>query len=89
MEKKTVQKTNVICYTITSSLKSMMTDIGTLPDEMMAKAAELHLEVVGPQIWVYEGSAGNPETKFKLTIAIPVSKTGGDPGKFSFTKLPV
>lgn len=88
MEKKTVQKTTVICYTLDSSLKSMMTDIGTLPDELMAKATELKLEIASPQIWVYEGSDGNPNTKFELTIAIPVSKISGDPGKFRFAKFP-
>jgi len=88
MEKKTVQKTTVICYSLTSSLKSLMTDIGTLPDELMAKATELKLEIAGPQIWVYEGSDGNPNIKFELTIAIPVVKTSGDPGKFRFAEFP-
>lgn len=88
MEKKSVQKTTVLCCTLNSSLKDMMNDVGNLPDEMMAKATELKLEITGPQIWIYEGSDGNPETKFKLTIAIPVTKSSGDPGKFNFTTLP-
>lgn len=88
MEKKTVKKTAVICYTLNSSLKTMMKDVGNLPTEMMEKVAELGLEVAGPQIWVYEGSDGNPATKFELTIAIPVSKTTGNPGKFRFAVFP-
>jgi effector-binding domain-containing protein len=88
MEKKTVQKTTVLCISINSTLKSMMTDTGNLPDELVAKATELQLEIAGPQIWVYEGSDGNPNTKFELTIAIPVSKTFGDPGKFRFAEFP-
>lgn len=88
MEKKTVQKTTVICYTLNTSLKSMMTDIGNLPDELVAKAAELKLEITGPQIWVYEGSDGNPTTKLELTIAIPVNKINGDPGKYRFAEFP-
>ena len=88
MEKKTVQKTTVICYSLTSSLKSLMTDIGIFPNELMAKATELKLEIAGPQIWVYEGSDGNPNTKFELTIAIPVVKASGDPGKFRFAEFP-
>ncbi len=88
MEKKTVQKTTVLCISVNASLKSMMTDTGNLPDELVAKAAELKLEITGPQIWVYEGADGNPTTKFELTIAVPVNKTNGDPGKFRFAEFP-
>jgi len=88
MEKKTIQKTTVLCYTLKSSLRTMMNDTGTLPNELMEKAVELKLEITGPQIWVYDGSDGNPNTKFELTIAIPVSKPIGDPGKFRFVEFP-
>jgi len=88
MEKKTVQKTTVICITLKSSLKTLMTDTGNLPNELAEKVAELGLEVAGPQIWVYEGSDGNPNTTFELTIAIPVAKKVGDPGKFRFAEFP-
>lgn len=87
MEKKTVQKTTVFCYTLKSSLKTMMNDTGTLPNELMEKAVELKLEITGPQIWVYDGSDGNPNTKFELTIAIPIKKPIGDPGKFRFAEF--
>jgi len=88
MEKKTVQKTTVLCISLNASLKSLMDDIGNLPEELMAKATELKLEIAGPQIWVYDGSDGNPNTKFELTMAIPVSKPIGDPGKFRFAEFP-
>lgn len=88
MEKKTVQKTTVLCISINSTLKTMMTDTGNLPNELMEKATELKLEIAGPQIWVYDGADGNPTTKFELTIAVPVNKTSGDPGKFRFAEFP-
>jgi effector-binding domain-containing protein len=88
MEKKTVQKTTVLCISINTSLKTLMTDTGNLPNELMAKATELKLEIIGPQIWVYEGSDGNPNTKMEVTIAVPVSKFSGDPGKFRFAEFP-
>lgn len=88
MEKKTVQKTTVLCITLKSSLKTLTTDTGNLPNELTEKAAELKLEIAGPQIWVYEGSDGNPNTRFELTIAIPVAKKAGDPGKFRFAEFP-
>jgi len=88
MEKKTVQKTDVLCYHLNTTLKSMMTDVRMLPDEMMAKAVELKLEIAGPQIWIYDGADGNPDKPIKLTIAIPVTKSIGNPGKFYFMDLP-
>jgi effector-binding domain-containing protein len=88
MEKKTIEKTAVICYTLKSSLKTLSTDVGNLPNEITDKIAKLNLEISGPQIWVYEGSDGNPNTKFELTIAIPVNKIAGDPGKFRFAEFP-
>jgi hypothetical protein len=88
MEKKTVQKTTVLCYTLETSLKAMMNDTGNLPNELMEKATELKLEIVGPQIWVYEGSDGNPNTQIELTIAIPITQKIGDPGKFRFAEFP-
>lgn len=65
-----------------------MEDTGNLPVELMQKALELDLGIAGPQIWVYDGSDGNPNTEFELTIAIPVSKSTGDPGKFRFAGFP-
>jgi len=88
MEKKTVQKTTVLCISINTSLKTLMADTGNLPDELESKAAELNLEITGPPIWVYEGSDGNPNSKIELTISVPVSKVNGDPGKFRFAEFP-
>ena len=88
MEKKTVQKTNVLCISLDTTLKSMMNDTGNLPNELVEKAIELQLEIEGPQIWVYDGADGNQATPFELTIAIPVNKPTGDPGKFRFAEFP-
>ena len=88
MEKKTIEKTTVICYTLKTSLKAMHHDVGNLPNEIADKIAQLKMEIAGPQIWVYEGSDGNLNTRFELTIAIPVNKISGDPGKFRFAEFP-
>jgi effector-binding domain-containing protein len=88
MVKKTVQKTTVLCYSINTSLKTMMADTGNIPNELVEKALEIELEIAGPQIWVYDGADGNPNTPFELTIAIPVGKTTGEPGKFRFAEFP-
>jgi len=88
MEKKIVQKTTVLCITISTTIRTMTTDIQNLPEEIMTKAAELKLEVTGPQIWVYEGADNNFDKPIKLTISVPIAKSSGDPGKFSFAELP-
>jgi len=88
MEKKTVQKVNVLCISLDTKIKTLMQDTGTLPNELIEKAMELQLEIAGPQIWVYDGTDGHPDTPFELTIAVPVSKKSGDPGKFRFAEFP-
>jgi effector-binding domain-containing protein len=88
MEKKTVQKTTVLCISLNSTLKTMMNDTGNLPNELVEKALELKADIAGPQIWVYDGADGNPNTPFELTISLPVGKTTGEPGKFRFAEFP-
>ena len=88
MEKKNVEKTTVLMYTLKSSLATMTTDVGNLPDEMMTIVQKLGLEITGPQIWQYTDSDGQPNTKFTLDICIPVKAANGDPGKFKFLTLP-
>jgi len=88
MEKKTVQKIPVLSYSLNTTLQNMHTDTGNLPNELIEKAQALQLEVTGPQIWAYDGADGNPSTPFELTIALPVQKFGGNPGKFSYGEFP-
>jgi len=88
MEKKTVQKTNVICISLDTKIASLVKDAGNLPNELVETAIELNLEIAGPQIWVYDGTDGHPDTPFELTISVPVSKKSGDPGKFRFGEFP-
>lgn len=89
MEKKKVEKTTVLTVSLTSSLATLTQDIGNLPNELAAKAEELGLEITGAQIWQYVGSDGQPGTKFRLDICMPVKAAKGDPGKFKFEELPV
>jgi effector-binding domain-containing protein len=88
MENKKVEKTTVLMYSLQSSLASMQKDVADIPNELMAEAQQLGLEIAGPQIWQYTGSDGQPNTKFKLDICIPVKAAKGDPGKFKFATLP-
>jgi effector-binding domain-containing protein len=88
MEKKSVEKTTVLMYSLQSSLASMMQDVGDIPNELMARCGELGLEITGPQLWQYTGSDGQPNTRMTIEICIPVKEAKGDPGKFKFATLP-
>jgi len=88
MEKKTVQKVNVLCISLDTKITTLMQDTGTLPNELIEKAMELGLEITDPQIWVYDGCDENPNTPFELTIAIPVAQAMGYTGKFRFAEFP-
>jgi predicted transcriptional regulator YdeE len=88
MEKKKVEKTQVLMFSLKASLASLTTDVGDIPNEMMAVATKLGLEITGPQIWQYAGCDGRPNSTFNLDICIPVKEAKGDPGKFKFVTLP-
>jgi len=88
MEKKSIGKTTVLMCSLKSSLATMQTDVGDIPNEMMAVATKLGLEITGSQIWQYTGSDGQPTTRFTLDICIPVKEAKGDAGKFKFSTLP-
>lgn len=88
MERKKVEKTNVLMYSLTSTLKTIANDCGQVSMDIEAKAKELGLEITGSQIWSYHGVDGNPDTRFKLDICLPIKEVKGDPRIFKFTQLP-
>jgi effector-binding domain-containing protein len=88
MEKKKVEKTNVISYSISTTLKTIANDCGQIGIDIEEKAKELGLEIAGPQIWSYRGVDGKPDTRFSLDICLPIKEAKGDPGIFKFTQLP-
>lgn len=88
MEKKKVEKTPVLMYTMKATLATIAEAPGAIPDELVTKANELGLEIAGPQIWQYRNVDGNPNSQFDLDICLPVNEMKGDPGKFQFEVLP-
>lgn len=88
MEKKKVEKQQVLMMSIQSSLATIATDPGNIPMEIIQKAEALNLEITGPQIWQYRNVDGNPTTTIDVDICVPVKEAKGDPGKFKFAVLP-
>lgn len=88
MEIKTSEKQLVFACQTKTNLKNLMTGIGNKPDELMQELQKQGINPVGPQIWSYEGSDGNPETEFILNITVPVNKKGEDKSDMKFHDLP-
>ncbi len=88
MKKTTVKQQPVIQYSLETTLKNMMADVGELPMQLEEKVKELGLESTGPHIWEYIGADGQPETPFTLRMCLPVKETIGETGGFQFAELP-
>jgi effector-binding domain-containing protein len=87
MEQKIIPSTSAFYRSFETSLATMGQYVGQTPSEMYAELAKLGKQPASPQIWIYKGGDGNPETKFELQIAIPVA--GNIAGETpEFTVLP-
>lgn len=73
MEIKNVKKTKLFSKEIRTSLKSIGQYVGALPEELLHQMNQKGLKAQGPQVWIYKGADGNPETEFDLTVGFPVA----------------
>ncbi len=74
MEIKNIKEQLVYYKEYETTLKDIWNYVGDTPSKIIAEIEECQLEICDPQIWLYEGTDGQAETIFKLTIAIPVKK---------------
>ena len=72
MEIKNVKPTNLFGKEVKTSLKTIGNHVQVLPNEIMNEMAQKKLTIQGPQIWIYNGADGNPETIFDLMVGFPV-----------------
>jgi len=72
MEFKRIEAQTVYCETVTTTLRNIAQYVGTTPARLMTESAEAGFKQCAPQIWLYNGTTGNPDDEFQLTIAIPV-----------------
>ncbi|OFX18748.1 MAG: hypothetical protein A2041_12620 [Bacteroidetes bacterium GWA2_31_9b] len=73
MEIKQVKQTKVFGKEIKTSLKTIWNHVQVIPDEIMNEMNLKKLSVEGPQVWIYNGADGNPDTVFDLLIGFPVA----------------
>lgn len=64
----------VFYRTVQTTLSEMARYVVTTPMEMYQEAMQEGIEIIGPQVWIYQGMDGNPNTSFTLEITIPVIK---------------
>ena len=75
MEIKTINSQLVYCKEFETTLKEIEQYVGETPNKMLEEVMEAGGKIAGPQVWEYEGADGNPETRFKLTIALPIEQS--------------
>lgn len=74
MEIKNVTQISLFGKTVKTSLKTIWNHVQVLPQEIMNTMQEVHVNAIGPQIWIYQGADGNPDTIFDLKVGFPVNK---------------
>ncbi|MCE7043055.1 GyrI-like domain-containing protein [Dyadobacter sp. CY312] len=72
MQIRTIQTINVFCYETQTSLRDIPQYVRVIAQRLYIDAIKNNLEITGPVYWIYKGADGQPDTKFELTIALPV-----------------
>lgn len=75
METKSIKSMHVFSFETETTMREMLQYVRVLARSIYKDAIKHGLEITGPVYWVYVGADGQPDTKFTLTIAVPVSKT--------------
>jgi len=88
LETKVIEATPVVSITVKATLKTIMDDIGDIPDKIMGECQEQNIEICGPFIFEYRGTDGNLDTPFDLEMALPVKEGITYKGKHQYKSLP-
>lgn len=87
MEIKETKQIAVLYYSERTTLTGAMKLVRTVARELYREASNLDLEVTGPIYWIYYGFDGNQETEFTLEIALPITHTQINSGKYEVKYL--
>lgn len=74
MEIKEVKQTKVFGKQIKTNLKTINEHVKVLPEKILNEVNQKGFDIRGPQIWIYNGADGNPETEFDLLVGFPVAQ---------------
>ncbi len=71
------------------TLNTLHDKIGTVARDLQIEAGKQELLVTGPIYWLYYGVDGNPDTEFRLEIAIPIAGKPVEKPNMLYAELPV
>lgn len=74
MDIKTLPTINLFCFSTEATLADLGKYVRVKASEIYAQAQKNNLEITGPIYWIYYGMDGNPNTKFKLDIGVPIQE---------------
>jgi len=84
MQIRTIQPMHVFCFETETTMQEMFQYIRVKAQQLYADAIKNGLEITGPVYWIYNGADGQPETRFLLTIALPVSQSEAELSESEF-----
>ncbi len=73
MEIKTINSQLVYFKEFETTLADLGQFVGDTPEQMIKEVEQAGGAVAGPLVWQYDGADGKPDTRFKLTIGVPVA----------------
>ena len=73
MEIKEVKQSKVFGKEIKTTLKTIGEHVKVLPEKVLNELNKKGYNIEGPQVWIYNGADGNPETEFDLLVGYPVA----------------
>jgi effector-binding domain-containing protein len=80
---KKLPSMNFFCFSTEATLMELGKYVRVKALEIYTEAVKSNLEITGPIYWIYYGMDGNPETKFKLEIGVPVQQIKPTSNSFS------
>lgn len=88
MQTTQVNAFKALVFSTQATLSELGQHVGSVARQLHADAVANQLDIVGPIQWIYEGMDGNPQTRFNLTIALPVSGQPSGETAFECQTLP-
>jgi effector-binding domain-containing protein len=73
MEIKEVKNTKLYGKEIKTTLKSIGEHVKVLPEQVLNELKQKGFTPEGPQVWIYYGADGYPDTEFDLLVGFPVA----------------
>lgn len=78
MRIRTIQPIQIFCFETETTIQDMLQYVRVKAQELYIDALDNKLEITGPVYWIYKGADGQPDTRFELTIALPVSQVNSE-----------